>query len=63
MHINSRLFGEIDVDDGKIRNFDGGIIGFEDCKKFTLLFDSEKNGQKSIMWLQSGETGARFSGG
>ena len=55
MHINSRLFGEIDVDDGKIINFDGGIIGFEDCKKFTLLFDSEKNGQKSIMWLQSVE--------
>lgn len=53
MHINSRLFGEIDVDDSKVISFESGIIGFDDCKRFTLLFDSEKSGQKSIMWLQS----------
>lgn len=53
MHINSRLFGEIDVDDGKVIYFESGIIGFDDCKRFTLLYDSEKNEQKSIMWLQS----------
>lgn len=53
MHINSRLFGEIDVDDSKIISFEKGIIGFDDCRSFTLLYDSEKNEQRSIMWLQS----------
>lgn len=55
MHINSRLFGEIDVDDNKIITFESGIIGFDECRHFTLLYDSEKGNQKSIMWLQSVE--------
>ena len=55
MHINSRLFGEIDVDDNKIITFESGIIGFDECRHFTLLYDSEKGNQRSIMWLQSVE--------
>ena len=55
MHISSRLFGEIDIDDSKIISFDNGIIGFDDCKHFTVLYDSEKEGHSSIMWLQSVE--------
>ena len=53
MQINSRLFGTIDIEDGKIIDFPNGIIGFEDYHKFALIFDSEKESSASIMWLQS----------
>ena len=52
MVVNTRLFGEIDVQDDKIITIDKGIIGFPDMKLFTLVFDSEKD-SKNIMWLQS----------
>lgn len=52
MVVNTRLFGEIDVQEDKIINIDKGIIGFPDMKLFTLVFDSEKE-SKNIMWLQS----------
>ena len=52
MKVNTRLFGEIDVQDDKIINIDKGIIGFPDLKSFTLVFDSEKD-DKNIMWFQS----------
>lgn len=51
MVITTKVFGEIEIDDAKIITFDGGIIGFPDLKKFTLLYDSEKSG--GIKWLQS----------
>ena len=53
MKINSRLFGEIDIEDDKIISFESGIIGFEDYTKYALIFDSEKKSGNSIMWLQS----------
>ena len=52
MVVNTRLFGEIDVQEDKIITIDKGIIGFPDMKLFTLVFDSEKD-SKNIMWLQS----------
>lgn len=51
MVIGTKVFGEIEIDDAKIVTFDGGIIGFPDLKRFTLLYDSEKKG--GIKWLQS----------
>ena len=33
MKVNTRLFGEIDIEDDKILNLDNGIIGFPDMKK------------------------------
>ena len=33
--VDTRWFGTIDIDDEKIITFDLGVIGFEDCKKFT----------------------------
>ncbi len=53
MKINTRLFGEVDVDDAKILNFESGIIGFPDYKKFTLVYDVEREQDASIIWLQS----------
>mgnify|MGYP002727551396 CR=1 FL=1 len=55
MQINSRLFGEIDIEDDKVIDFKNGIIGFEEYHKYALIFDAEKESSKSIMWLQSME--------
>ena len=53
MRIETRLFGTIDIAEEKIIHFPEGIIGFPDCKDFTLIFDEEKGNKKSISWLQS----------
>jgi len=55
MIINTRLFGEIDIAEEKILSFDNGIIGLENLKKFTLIYDSEKEDSGKIIWLQSVE--------
>lgn len=52
MKAATRLFGEIEIDESKIITFEDGIIGFPDMKKFTLIFDEEKEGRPSISWLQ-----------
>ena len=51
--VDTRWFGTVDIDDEKIITFDLGVIGFEDCKKFTLIYDVDKGDEASIMWLQS----------
>ena len=53
MKAATRLFGEIEIDESKIITFEDGIIGFPNMKKFTLIFDEEKEGRPSISWLQS----------
>ncbi len=51
MVIQTRVFGEVEIDDEKIITFHSGIIGFPDLRRFTLLYDAEKTG--GIKWLQS----------
>ncbi|MCR5518170.1 MAG: flagellar assembly protein FliW [Lachnospiraceae bacterium] len=53
MKINTKNFGEIEIDDNKVIEFPNGIIGFDDLKKFTIIYDSEKEDTQGIMWLQS----------
>lgn len=53
MKADTRLFGEIEVQEDKIIHFTDGIIGFPECKDFTLIFDEEKGTRRSICWLQS----------
>lgn len=53
MRINTRLFGEIEVSEEKIITFPGGIIGFPDMQKFTLIYDEEKGNSTGIRWMQS----------
>ena len=53
MLVNTRHFGEIDLDESKIIYFENGILGFEDCKKYTLLFDEEDGEKHEFSWLQS----------
>ena len=54
MKANTRLFGEIDIQEDKIVTLEQGIIGFPELKKFTLIYDSEKGDDSdTIMWFQS----------
>lgn len=51
MTIETKLFGEIEVDESKLINFPQGIVGFPELKDFMLIHDGEGTG--SIRWLQS----------
>lgn len=55
MLVKTRYFGEVDLDDDKILTFEEGLIGFEDLKRFTLLYNNETEANSSIIWLQSVE--------
>lgn len=52
MRINTKVFGEIEIDEEKIINFPSGIIGFPYLTDFALIHDEEK-GIGAIHWLQS----------
>ena len=52
MKIDTKYFGEIEIDDGKIIHFENGIMGFEEYKDFTLLYDSEAEKKPFFSWLQ-----------
>lgn len=53
MTIQTKLFGNIEVDEQKKISFENGIIGFPDLKNFLLIFDEEKKDEATISWLQS----------
>lgn len=53
MRINTRVFGEVDIEDSKIIHFPMGIIGFPELTEFALIHDAEKEGSCAIKWLQS----------
>lgn len=55
MLVKTRYFGEIELSDEKIITFEQGIMGFEDYKKYTLLYDNDENKKGDIMWFQSVE--------
>lgn len=55
MKANTRLFGEIDIPEEKIITFEQGLMGFEDYRKFTIIYDTSKEEGTSISWLQSME--------
>lgn len=53
MIVETKWFGTIEVGDEKIITFEKGLVGFEDCKKFTIVYNSEREDKNTIMWLQS----------
>jgi flagellar assembly factor FliW len=54
MKAKTRLFGEIEIDDGKIITMEKGMIGFPNLNHFALIHDTEKEQKESsIRWLQS----------
>ncbi len=58
MLIKTKCFGDVDVAQEKIIRFETGLMGFEEFKDYTILFDSEKKAGETIMWLQSVEEAA-----
>jgi flagellar assembly factor FliW len=53
MLIETKHFGEIELDENKVINFEQGIMGFEDNKRYTILYDLEEGDKATISWLQS----------
>lgn len=53
MTIQTKLFGEIAVNEEKKIYFENGIIGFPDMKNFLIIFDEENGDKAKISWLQS----------
>ena len=51
MEVNSRIFGQISIEDDKLIHFVNGIVGFPDMTEFALIHDEGKKG--GIQWLQS----------
>lgn len=52
MHFITKHFGEIELEEEKIITFNNGIMGFEDYKRYTILFDIEEGEKPVISWLQ-----------
>lgn len=52
MTVQTRLFGNIEIEEKKIIDFSNGLIGFDNLKKFMIIHDSETVNAK-ILWLQS----------
>lgn len=53
MVVSTKYFGDIELNEDKILNFEHGILGFEDNTRFTLLYNDTDNEKASISWLQS----------
>ncbi|WP_053955786.1 flagellar assembly protein FliW [Inediibacterium massiliense] len=51
MILNTKHFGEIEIDDQKIIEFKEGIPGFENIKKYTIITNPEK--EVPFHWLQA----------
>lgn len=55
MKIDTKYFGEIEIGDEKIIHFNNGILGFEDYKDYTILYDIDAEEEPFFSWLQSVE--------
>ncbi len=53
MVINTRIFGEVTIEDEKMLHFPKGIVGFPELTDFALIHDSEKESKGGIRWMQS----------
>lgn len=55
MLVKTRFFGDADIEDSKVITLVNGLLGFEDQKRYVLLYDSEKHQDHgdTISWLQS----------
>lgn len=52
MLVQSRYFGDVEIEDSKIIHFEQGLFGFEDYKDFTILYDLDKGEEPFFSWLQ-----------
>lgn len=57
MKVSSRLFGNIDIEEGKIIHFVNGLVGFPQLMDFALIHDGEGKSGEGVQWLQSMQEG------
>lgn len=50
MKYKTKYLGEIEIEEDKILTFEQGILGFENYKRYSILYQSEEENQ--IAWLQ-----------
>jgi flagellar assembly factor FliW len=50
VNINTVRFGEIEIAEEKILCFEGGLPGFDNCSRFTIISSEETD---PFLWLQS----------
>ena len=55
MRISTTRFGDITIDESRVIQMKGGILGFEHLKKYVLLMQDEKT---PFWWFQSVEDGS-----
>lgn len=53
MILETRVFGEVNIDDNKIIHFENGIVGFPELQDFALVHDVDKGDNVGIRWMQS----------
>ena len=53
MLVKTRHFGEVNLDEAKVLTFEDGLIGFENYKRYTIMYNNEEGGNNTISWLQS----------
>ncbi|PKM67414.1 MAG: flagellar assembly protein FliW [Firmicutes bacterium HGW-Firmicutes-2] len=52
MKINTKHFGEVEIDEERIVVFEQGIFGFEDSKRYVMLYEDEET-KNGLCWMQS----------
>jgi len=57
MKLNTKRFGEIEVDENNILTFPNGILGFPDIRKYILI---REEGNDVFLWLQGIEEDIAF---
>ena len=55
MLLKTKHFGEIEIDESKVIDFKEGILGFEDNKKFIVLYNGDED--SPFRWLQGVDDG------
>ncbi|BBF44953.1 flagellar assembly factor FliW [Lachnospiraceae bacterium KM106-2] len=53
MLVRTKYFGEVNITEDKIVHFQNGIMGFEQYKDYTIIYDNESSSKQTISWLQS----------
>lgn len=53
MKVETKWFGTVEISEDKVIIFDQGLIGFEDCTRYVIVYETEKEKDNTIMWLQS----------
>ena len=53
MQVKTKWFGTLEINEDKIITFQKGLIGLDEYKKYTIVYNTENSEAATIMWLQS----------